>query len=73
MGQPRHLFVYFHSFQTQFYRLTVGFSGIRTRIVRVEGEHADHITITAAQCYCSHYLSRYVEEETKTIKAKMIL
>ena len=26
----------------KFYRTTVGFSGIRTWIVRVEGEHADH-------------------------------
>ena len=27
----------------------VGFSGIRTRIVGVEGEHADHLTTTTAQ------------------------
>ena len=29
---------------------TVGISGIWTRIVGVEGEHADHLTITSAQC-----------------------
>ena len=46
VGQPRPLFVYFRSFQTQFYRKTVGFS----RIVGVEGEHADHLTTTTAQC-----------------------
>ena len=27
---------------------TLGFSGIRTRIVGVEGEHADHLTTTTA-------------------------
>ena len=27
---------------------TEGFSGIRTRIVEVEGEHADHLTTTTA-------------------------
>ena len=29
------------------YRKTVGFSGIQTRIVGAEGEHADHLTTTA--------------------------
>ena len=42
MGQPRPLFVYFRSFQQQFYRKIVDFSGNRTQIVGVEGEHADH-------------------------------
>ena len=42
MGQPRPLFVYFRSFQIQFNRKIVDFSGIRTQIVGVEGEHADH-------------------------------
>ena len=32
-----------------FYRKTVGFSRIRTRIVRVGGEHADHLTTTTAE------------------------
>ena len=48
MGQPRPLFVYFRSFQQQFYRNIIDLSGIRTRIVRVEGEHADHLTTTTA-------------------------
>ena len=30
---------------------TAGLSGIRTRIVRVEGEHADHLTATTAPPY----------------------
>ena len=42
MGQPRTLFVYFRSFQTQFDRKIVAFSGIRTQIIRVEGEHAGY-------------------------------
>ena len=44
MGHPRPLFVYFHSFQTSYRLKTVAFSGI----VRVEGEHADHLTTTTA-------------------------
>ena len=31
-------------FELKLYCKTVGFSGIRTRIVGVEGEHADHLT-----------------------------
>ena len=43
MGQPRPLFAYFCSFQTQILqKKTVGVSGIQTRIVRVEGKHADY-------------------------------
>ena len=48
MGQPRPLFVYFCSFKTQILRKTVDFSGIRTRIDGVVGEHADHLTTTTA-------------------------
>ena len=51
MGQPRPLFVYFRAFQQQFYRKIVDLSGIRTRIVGVEGEHADHLTTTTAHDY----------------------
>ena len=29
----------------------MGFSGIRTRIVGVEGEYADHLTTTTAQSF----------------------
>ena len=50
MGQPRPVFVYFRSFQTKILqKKALGFSGIRTRIVGVEGEHADHLTTTTAQ------------------------
>ena len=49
MGQPRHFFVYLRSFQAKFYRKIVILSGIRTRIIRVEGELSDHLTITTAQ------------------------
>ena len=40
----RPLFVYFRSFQIQLHRKIVDFSGIRIRIVGVEGGHADHLT-----------------------------
>ena len=36
-------------FKHKFYRKTVGVSGIRTEIIGVEGEHADHLTTTTAQ------------------------
>ena len=48
MGHPRPLFVYFRSFQTIYRIKTVDFSGIRTRIIGIEGEHADHLTSTIA-------------------------
>ena len=41
MGQSRPLLLYFRSFQA----ITVGFNKCRTRIVGIEGEHADHYTI----------------------------
>ena len=43
---PRHLFVYFCSFQDQFNRKIVDFSGVRTQIVGVEGMHVNHLTTT---------------------------
>ena len=52
-GQSRPLFVYFQTIN----RLkTVDFSGIRTRIVRVEGVHVDHLTTTLVneRYYCSN-------------------
>ena len=51
VGQPRPLFVYFRSIQTQYYRKNVGFSGIRTRIFRVVGKHADHLTTTTVPLF----------------------
>ena len=49
MGQPQILFCSF-SFvsNTNFTEKTVGFSRIQTWIVRVEVEHADHLTTTTA-------------------------
>ena len=45
---PGLFFVYVHSFQTKYSRKTAGFSWIRTQIVGIEGEHADHLTTTTA-------------------------
>ena len=39
-------FLFIFVFQTQIYRKTVGLSGIRTRIVGAEAEHADDLTTT---------------------------
>ena len=57
MANPGLFFVYFCSFKQQFYRKIVNFSGIRTLIVRAEGEHADHLTTTTAQMqtFCIFY------------------
>ena len=46
MGQPRPLFLFI--FVLHYYIKTVGFRAIWTRIVGVEGEHADHLTTTTA-------------------------
>ena len=46
MGHSRPLFVHFRSFQTIDSIKTVDFSGIRTWIVGLECEHADHLTTT---------------------------
>ena len=45
-ANPGFFFVSFRSFQKQIFQkiLYISFSGIRTRIVEVEGEHADHLT-----------------------------
>ena len=40
--------MFFRSFQTTLQNKNCTLSGIRTRIVRVEGEHADHLTTTTA-------------------------
>ena len=45
MGQPRPLFVLY---ENKLHRKTEHVSGIRTRIVGVEGKHADHLTTTTA-------------------------
>ena len=41
------LFIYF-LFNNNFYRKFLDFSGIRPRIVCLEGEHTDHLTTTTA-------------------------
>ena len=43
-ANPGLCLVYYISFEHKFYGKIVDFSGIRTRIVRVEGTHADHLT-----------------------------
>ena len=47
-GRSPASFLYFRSFQQQFYSKIVDYSRNRTRIVGVEGEHADHLTTTMA-------------------------
>ena len=42
-GNGKAHFLYF---EQQFYSIIVDFSGIRTQIVGVEGEHSDHLTTT---------------------------
>ena len=57
MAQPRPIFLYFLFFSnTNSTEKTVGFSGIRTQFVRVEGKHADHLTITRAQSDLTGFL-----------------
>ena len=51
MDQPQHLFVYFVIFNNNLYRKIVDFSGIWTRIVGAEGEHAYHLTTTTAHIF----------------------
>ena len=52
-GQPRPLFLFFLVlFKDKFYRKkTVGVSRIQTRIVEVEGKHADHLTTTTTTAH----------------------
>ena len=45
---PASFLFIFVLFNNNFYRKIVDLSGIRTRIVGVEGEHADHLTTTTA-------------------------
>ena len=49
MGHSRPLFHLFLSFHTVQLLKNLAASGIRTRIVRAEGENADHYTTTTAQ------------------------
>ena len=49
VGQPGLFFICFRFFKHNISEKTVGFSGIGTWIVGVEGEHADHLTTTTAR------------------------
>ena len=51
MGHFRLLFVYFRSFQTIDIIKTVDFSGIRTQILGVEGDHADRLVTTTTTAH----------------------
>ena len=46
---PASFLLIFVLFKHKFYRKTVDVSGIQIRNIRVEGEHADHLTTTTAQ------------------------
>ena len=48
-ANPGFFLFIFVLFKHNIIEKTLGFSGIRTRIVGVEGEHADHLTTTTAQ------------------------
>ena len=57
MGLPRPLFVYFCSLQTQILqKKIVGFSKIQTRIVGVEGEHVDPLTMAQKEVMFNEWL-----------------
>ena len=71
---PGLFFTYFRSFQTIIWQnKTVELSRIQTRIIGVEGEHADHLPTTTALCFAvldntAMVLGRYcayVKEEIK--------
>ena len=49
---PGLFLLYFSSFQPIYWVKTLDFSWIWTRIVRIEGEHADHLTPTTAHECC---------------------
>ena len=52
----------FVPFKHKFSRKTLGFSGIRTRIVGIEGKHADHLTTTTTQIVSKQFLCSYIEQ-----------
>ena len=53
-ANPGHYLFSFVVSKHKFYKKTVGFSGIQTRIVGEEGTHADHLTTTTATlCFVS--------------------
>ena len=74
IGQPRPLFRLFLFFSdTNFTGKTVGVSGIQTRIVGVEGEHADHLTTTTFLIFIFIYrLFLYVLYSVNTLATYFI-
>ena len=63
MGQPWPLLFIFVLFKHKFYKKnTVDVSGIRTRIVGLEGEYLDHLTTPTAQNVCYLQLLRSAAE-----------
>ena len=55
MGQTLHLFCFSFISNTNFTEKAAGVSGIRTWIVGLEGELADHLTTTTT-ALCLYYL-----------------
>ena len=70
MGQSRPRFVYFRCFQI--FTEIVDFSRIRTQIVGVEGERADHLTVTTALSEYSVTQRQKSKKEASNRIAKMI-
>ena len=70
MGQSRPRYVYFRCFQI--FTEIVDFSRIRTQIVGVEGERADHLTVTTALSEYSVTQRQKSKKEASNRIAKMI-
>ena len=68
MGRSRRSLSYFRPFHNCFYRKIVDFSGIRARVIGIEGEHADHLIATTAQFNLS--LDNYITRATILILKK---
>ena len=56
---------------TTFQKKLVGFSEIRTRIVGVEGKHADHLTTTTAQLIL-YLLLEYEKNKNKLKRPRLV-
>ena len=64
MGQSRPFLFIFVLFKHKFYRKTVDVSGIRTLIIGVEGEHADHLITTTAPLSDSYWSNFMIGRQT---------
>ena len=75
MGQPRPLFGLFSFFSnTNFTVKTVGIIGIWIRIVRVEGEHSDHLITTTATIFgTAIYIKKGFPEPTYLVVPELCL